>query len=77
MDATKVRANASINSLVPRLAEVVDDHLVEIFGTEPPAEDPEKGGQRVDGGARLSCDDPTAPPDQCQIPGRTFCEQLP
>jgi transposase len=32
VDATKVRANASMDSLVPRLAEVVDDHLVELFG---------------------------------------------
>src|SRR5687768_3326911 len=32
VDATKVRANAAVNSLVPRLAEVVDDHLVELFG---------------------------------------------
>jgi transposase len=31
VDATKVRANASMDSFVPRLAEVVDDHLVELF----------------------------------------------
>jgi transposase len=34
VDATKVRANAATNSLVPRLAEVVDDHLVELFGAD-------------------------------------------
>jgi len=39
VDATKVRANASMESLVPRLAEVVDDHLVELFGDQgDPAE---------------------------------------
>src|SRR6266568_2412953 len=30
-DATKVRANAAMGSLVPRLREVVDGHLVELF----------------------------------------------
>jgi transposase len=34
VDATKVRANAAVASLVPRLAEVVGDHLVELFGTD-------------------------------------------
>ncbi len=34
VDATKVRANASMDSLVPRLAEVVNDHLVELFGDQ-------------------------------------------
>lgn len=34
VDATKVRANASMDSLLPRLAEVVDDHLVELFGDQ-------------------------------------------
>jgi transposase len=34
VDATKVRGNAAMASLVPRLAEVVDDHLVALFGTE-------------------------------------------
>lgn len=45
VDATKVIGNASTDSLVPRLAEVVDDHLVELFGTEPPAEHPKPVGQ--------------------------------
>src|SRR5438105_4793889 len=31
-DATKVRANADMDSLVPRLREVVDGHLVDLFG---------------------------------------------
>jgi len=34
VDATKVRANASMDSFVPRLAEVVDDHLIELFGDQ-------------------------------------------
>ncbi len=33
-DATKVRANAARNSVVPRLKEVVDDHLSELFTTD-------------------------------------------
>jgi len=32
VDATKVRGNAAMDSLVPRLAEVVDGHLVPLFG---------------------------------------------
>jgi transposase len=37
-DATKVEANADLDSLRPRLKEVIDDHLVELFGeeTRPP-----------------------------------------
>ena len=31
-DATRVPGNASVDSLVPRLSEVVDDHLVALFG---------------------------------------------
>lgn len=31
-DATKVRANASADSVVPRLREVVDGHLMDLFG---------------------------------------------
>ncbi len=34
VDATKVPGNADVDSFVPRLAEVVDDHLVELFGNE-------------------------------------------
>lgn len=37
-DATKVQANADLDSLKPRLKEVVDDHLVELFGEEPAQE---------------------------------------
>ena len=33
-DATRVPGNASMDSLVPRLAEVVDDHLVQLFDTD-------------------------------------------
>ncbi|MBV9280786.1 MAG: IS1182 family transposase [Chloroflexi bacterium] len=33
-DATKVQANADPDSLVPRLKEVMDDHLVALFGEE-------------------------------------------
>ena len=36
-DATKVRANANANSLVPRLSRVVGDHLEALF---PPVADP-------------------------------------
>jgi transposase len=32
VDATKVQGNASSDSLVPRLKEVVDDHLIDLFG---------------------------------------------
>jgi transposase len=45
VDATKVRAHASMDSLVPRLAEVVDDHLVELFGTEAGAGELERVGE--------------------------------
>ena len=31
VDATKVPANAADSSIVPRLREVIDDHLVELF----------------------------------------------
>jgi len=34
VDATKVRANAALNSIVPRLKEVVDDHLVDLFTSD-------------------------------------------
>ena len=34
VDATKVQGNASRDSMVPRLKEVVDDHLVELFSDE-------------------------------------------
>jgi DDE family transposase/transposase-like protein DUF772 len=33
-DATKVRANADLDSLTPRLKEVIDDHLVDLFGQD-------------------------------------------
>jgi hypothetical protein len=33
-DATQVRANAALASLVPRLRPVVDDHLEELFTPE-------------------------------------------
>jgi transposase len=39
-DATKVRANASLDSLVPRLSEVVDDHLVALFAQPKGAAQP-------------------------------------
>jgi hypothetical protein len=50
VDATKVQANAADGSIVPRLREVVDDHLVELF-----AQDEDESGQ-----APLSADG--APP---------------
>lgn len=42
-DASKVRGNAAMNSLVPRLAEVVDGHLVPLFGAEVKVEETEPG----------------------------------
>jgi transposase len=33
-DATRVPGNAAMDSLVPRLSEVVDDHLVAVFGSD-------------------------------------------
>jgi transposase len=43
VDATKVRGNAAMDSLVPRLAEVVDGHLVPLFGGGTKAEEPGPG----------------------------------
>src|SRR4051812_38342866 len=40
-DATKVQANADLDSLTPRLKEVIDDHLVELFGQEEHPEESE------------------------------------
>jgi transposase len=37
-DATRVPGNASMDSLVPRLSEVVDNHLVALFGDTTPAD---------------------------------------
>jgi transposase len=34
VDATKVPGNADLDSLVPRLKDVVDDHLIELFGNQ-------------------------------------------
>ena len=34
VDASKVPGNADLDSLVPRLKDVVDDHLVELFGSQ-------------------------------------------
>jgi len=42
-DATKVRANASLDSVVPRLKEVIDDHLVEFFAADDPDPSPDAG----------------------------------
>ena len=44
-DATKVRANAAMSSVVPRLREVVDGHLVDLFTPNPDAAGP--GGALV------------------------------
>ncbi len=38
VDATKVPGNADVDSLVPRLKEVVEDHLVELFGDQSAAD---------------------------------------
>lgn len=46
-DATRVPGNASMDSLVPRLSEVVDDHVVAVFGSDP-AKAPPDGARRWD-----------------------------
>lgn len=38
-DVTRVRANAAIDSLAPRLGEVVDDHIEQLFPRPEPAPD--------------------------------------
>jgi transposase len=43
-DGTKVRANAAMDSLVPRLQTVVDEHVVEVFGTPATGADDEAVG---------------------------------
>lgn len=46
VDATKVPGNASMESLVPRLKEVIDDHLTELFDDgHGPVENPDGGEQ--------------------------------
>jgi transposase len=50
-DATKVRANAAMASVVPRLREVVDGHLVDLFGPDGGAADPTDGSLAQDAGA--------------------------
>jgi len=42
VDATKVCGNADLDSLVPRLKDVVDEHLVELFGAPPAVATPER-----------------------------------
>ncbi|HEV2125850.1 MAG TPA: IS1182 family transposase [Chloroflexota bacterium] len=50
-DATKVRANAAMDSLVPRLGEVVDEHIVALFpgSTVAPATDATDATSSTDG----------------------------
>src|SRR5688572_18961515 len=50
-DATKVRANADVDSLVPRLGEVVGDHIEALFGGGAPLERPGPGGGATGSGA--------------------------
>lgn len=52
-DATKVQANADLDSLKPRLKEVVGDHLVELFGEEPAQEAPEPAVREDDAAPRF------------------------
>src|SRR4051794_26110942 len=56
-DATKVRANAALASVVPRLREVVDGHLVELFapGDEVAPADPTAVAEA---GAPITADPP-------------------
>ncbi len=66
-DATRVRANADVDSLVPRLGEVVGDHVRALFGGTTGTEDGEGGGDggeehgRGDDGPREGPDAPGAP----------------
>ena len=57
VDATKVRANAADSSIVPRLREVIDDHLVELFADseDDSGEDPSS----ADGAPPLLCPSPS------------------
>lgn len=60
VDATKVRANAVLRSFVPRLAEVVDDHLVALFGQRVSSPTPPMARLRTCGhsrgmGSKRSC----------------------
>ena len=60
-DATRVRANADVDSLVPRLGEVVDGHVRALFGrTEDgeQGEDGDGGGADGDGGGSEGDDTP-------------------
>jgi hypothetical protein len=55
---TKVPGNASMDSLVPRLKEVVDDHLIELFGdgqelVESQQDDVEAMRESTNGAPRL------------------------
>ncbi len=59
-DATKVRANASLDSFVPRLKEVVDEHLVDLFGAP---------GAAADGPDPVP-EDPAAPPLLHAVPAQ-------
>jgi transposase len=55
-DATKVRANAAMASVVPRLREVVDGHLVDLFT-------PGDGGDAAPAAAEASASPPEDPAD--------------
>ena len=47
-DATKIQANADLDALKPRLQEVIDDHLVELFGEEEHPPEANETGARDD-----------------------------
>ena len=59
VDASKVPGNADLDSLVPRLKDVVDDHLVELFGTQ--AESPTSDHWNIVEECRLPADRPLSP----------------
>jgi transposase len=59
VDATKVPGNADLDSLVPRLKDVVDDHLVELFGSH--AESPTSERWDVLETCQLAPDRPLSP----------------
>lgn len=62
VDATKVPGNADLDSLVPRRKDVVDDHLVELFGSH--AESPTSKRWDVLETCQLPSNRPLSPSDE-------------
>ena len=66
-DATKVRANAAMVSVAPRLREVVDSHLVDLFA---PGEAAASGASGAGGASAPTPDDPLGAPAPVPLRGR-------